>query len=192
MNAFPETIGRDPADSANNPLLNPFPLTDVDRQRYRQLVAAGVFVSDHAPQAHVGGVFKDRLKTVALRDARRHPARAHRGGAERQGDCRARLPERDGRPRATVALRGRIQALPGPAGREDHSEELRPRPTAKRRAGLTIASDVNCLEGRLREVPRAGSAFSRGRFLRICRCGHSVRVALRADFILPMCLPMRS
>jgi SAM-dependent methyltransferase len=47
--------------NAKNPILNPHPLTDEDRDRYRQLVSAGVFVSDHEDVRHLSGVFKDRF-----------------------------------------------------------------------------------------------------------------------------------
>jgi len=47
--------------NASNPLLNPYPLTDQDRNRYRQLIDCGVFVSDHENRAHLSGVFKDRF-----------------------------------------------------------------------------------------------------------------------------------
>ena len=46
---------------ASNPLLNPYPLTDEDRARYRELIARGVFVSDHDGGDYLSGVFKDRL-----------------------------------------------------------------------------------------------------------------------------------
>ena len=54
---FEEVLDKD----ASNPLLNPYPLTDADRERYRQLIARGVFVSDHDGGEYLSGVFKDRL-----------------------------------------------------------------------------------------------------------------------------------
>ncbi|MDA1183141.1 MAG: class I SAM-dependent methyltransferase [Acidobacteria bacterium] len=47
--------------NGKNPLLNPHPLTDKDRDRYRQLIARGVFVSDHEDGDYLSGVFKDRF-----------------------------------------------------------------------------------------------------------------------------------
>ena len=47
--------------NAKNPLLNPHPLTARDRERYRQLIARGVFVSDHQDGDYLSGVFKDRF-----------------------------------------------------------------------------------------------------------------------------------
>ena len=47
--------------NASNPLLNPHPLTDDDRDRYRRLIGRGVFVSDHEDGAYLSGVFKDRF-----------------------------------------------------------------------------------------------------------------------------------
>ena len=54
---FEEVIDK----SASNPLLNPYPLTDEDRDRYRRLIGRGVFVSDHDGGEHLSGVFKDRF-----------------------------------------------------------------------------------------------------------------------------------
>jgi SAM-dependent methyltransferase len=54
---FEEVIDK----SARNPLLNPYPLTDDDRDRYRRLAGRGVFVSDHEGGEHLAGVFKDRF-----------------------------------------------------------------------------------------------------------------------------------
>ena len=54
---FEDVINKD----ASNPLLNPHPLTDEDRARYRELIARGVFVSDHDGGDYLSGVFKDRL-----------------------------------------------------------------------------------------------------------------------------------
>lgn len=48
----------------SNPLLNPHPLTDEDRARYRALLAAGVFVSDHETTPHLEGVFRDRIENA--------------------------------------------------------------------------------------------------------------------------------
>ena len=50
--------------NATNPLLNPHPLTDEDRARYRALMAKGVFVSDHEGGEYLGGVFRDRLENA--------------------------------------------------------------------------------------------------------------------------------
>ena len=58
---FEDVIDKD----ARNPLLNPHPLTDEDRERYRQLIARGVFVSDHEKVDYLSGVFKDRLANAA-------------------------------------------------------------------------------------------------------------------------------
>ena len=67
-------------NAARNLLLNPYPLTDDDRRHYRQLIARGVFVSDHVGGEYLSGVFKDRVENaghvdilgslVNLRDAR--------------------------------------------------------------------------------------------------------------------------
>jgi SAM-dependent methyltransferase len=65
MDEFPETIGRGAGAHARDALLNPFPLTDADRERYRQLITAGVFVSDHEPREHIEGLYKDRLDNTA-------------------------------------------------------------------------------------------------------------------------------
>jgi len=65
MDEFPETIGRDASGSARNVILNPYPLSDADRQRSRELIAAGVFVSDHDPREHLDGVYADRLENAA-------------------------------------------------------------------------------------------------------------------------------
>ncbi len=54
---FEDVIDKD----AKNPLFNPHPLTDQDRERYRQLIARGVFVSDHQDGDYLSGVFKDRF-----------------------------------------------------------------------------------------------------------------------------------
>jgi SAM-dependent methyltransferase len=57
---FEDVIDKD----AKNPLLNPNPLTDEDRARYRQLVARGAFVSDHEPGPSLGMVFRDRMENA--------------------------------------------------------------------------------------------------------------------------------
>jgi SAM-dependent methyltransferase len=65
MDDFPDTIGRDPAGAAANPMLNPYPLSDSDRERYRRMIAGGVFVSDHEKREHLSQVYKDRLENAA-------------------------------------------------------------------------------------------------------------------------------
>ena len=65
MDEFEETIGRGAGVNASDALLNPAPLSDADRERYRKLIAAGVFVSDHEPREHIEGLYKDRLDNVA-------------------------------------------------------------------------------------------------------------------------------
>jgi SAM-dependent methyltransferase len=65
MDDFPDTIGRDPRAAAGNPLLNPYPLSDEDRARYRQMIAGGVFVSDHERREHLSQVYKDRLENAS-------------------------------------------------------------------------------------------------------------------------------
>ena len=65
MNDFPETIGRGTGANAKNALLNPYPLSDQDRERYRRLIAAGVFVSDHDGREHIDGVYLDRTENAA-------------------------------------------------------------------------------------------------------------------------------
>lgn len=57
---FEDVIDKD----AKNPLLNPYPLTDEDRARYRRLVARGPFVSDHEPGPSLGSVFRDRMENA--------------------------------------------------------------------------------------------------------------------------------
>jgi SAM-dependent methyltransferase len=57
---FEDVLDKD----ASNPLLNPYPLTDADRERYRKLIARGVFVSDHDGGDYLSGVFKDRLENA--------------------------------------------------------------------------------------------------------------------------------
>ena len=47
--------------NASSPLLNPSPLSEEDRERYRRLIARGVFVSEHEGGEYLDGVFKDRL-----------------------------------------------------------------------------------------------------------------------------------
>jgi len=54
---FEEVIDK----NASNPLLNPHPLTDEDRDRYRRLIGRGVFVSAHEDGDYLSGVFKDRF-----------------------------------------------------------------------------------------------------------------------------------
>jgi SAM-dependent methyltransferase len=66
MDDFPTTIGRDPAAAAANGLLNPFPLSDEDRARYRRMIAGGIFVSDHERRReHLSQVFRDRLENAS-------------------------------------------------------------------------------------------------------------------------------
>jgi 2-polyprenyl-3-methyl-5-hydroxy-6-metoxy-1,4-benzoquinol methylase len=65
MADFPETIGRGSGANATNALLNPYPLSEQDRERYRGLVAAGVFVSDHEAVEHLEGVYLDRIENAA-------------------------------------------------------------------------------------------------------------------------------
>jgi len=65
MDDFPDTIGRDPAAAAANPMLNPYPLSDEDRARYRRMIAGGVFVSDHERREHLSQVYKDRLENAS-------------------------------------------------------------------------------------------------------------------------------
>jgi len=89
MDEFPETIGRGPGANATDALLNPFPLSDADRERYRRLIAGGVFVSDHAPREHIEGVYRDRIDNsghveilaahLDLRDARVLEVRSRAG-----------------------------------------------------------------------------------------------------------------
>jgi SAM-dependent methyltransferase len=57
---FEDVIDKD----AKNPLLNPYPLTDADRERYRRLVARGVFVSDHEGGASLPSVLRDRMENA--------------------------------------------------------------------------------------------------------------------------------
>jgi SAM-dependent methyltransferase len=54
---FEDVIDKD----ASNPLLNPRPLSDDDRERYRRLLAGGAFVSDHIPGPSLGTLFSDRM-----------------------------------------------------------------------------------------------------------------------------------
>jgi SAM-dependent methyltransferase len=65
MDDFPDTIGRDARAAAANPLLNPYPLSDEERARYRQMIAGGVFVSDHERREHLSQVYKDRLDNAS-------------------------------------------------------------------------------------------------------------------------------
>ena len=65
MDDFPDTIGRDPAAAAANPMLNPYPLSEEDRTRYRRMIAGGVFVSDHERREHLSQVYRDRLENAS-------------------------------------------------------------------------------------------------------------------------------
>jgi len=65
MDDFPDTIGRDSREAAANPMLNPYPLSDEDRARYRRMIAGGVFVSDHERREHLSQVYKDRLENAS-------------------------------------------------------------------------------------------------------------------------------
>ena len=65
MDDFPDTIGRDPAAAAANPMLNPYPLSEEDRARYRRMIAGGVFVSDHERREHLSHVYRDRLENAS-------------------------------------------------------------------------------------------------------------------------------
>ena len=56
---FEDVIDKD----AKNPLINPHPLTDEDRVRYRRLIARGAFVSDHEPGPSLGSVFRIAWRT---------------------------------------------------------------------------------------------------------------------------------
>jgi SAM-dependent methyltransferase len=64
MDDFPETIGRGAGANAGNALLNPYPLSEQDRERYRALIAGGVFVSDHEAHEHLDGVYLDRIENA--------------------------------------------------------------------------------------------------------------------------------
>jgi SAM-dependent methyltransferase len=64
MDDFPDTIGRDPDEAAADPMLNPYPLSESDRERYRKLIAGGVFVSDHECREHLSQVYADRLENA--------------------------------------------------------------------------------------------------------------------------------
>jgi SAM-dependent methyltransferase len=57
---FEDVIDKD----AKNPLLNPHPLTDADREQYRRLIARGVFVSDHETGGSLTSVLRDRLENA--------------------------------------------------------------------------------------------------------------------------------
>ena len=57
---FEDVIDKD----AKNPLLNPHPLTDEDRDRYRRLIARGVFVSDDEPSGSLSSVLRDRMENA--------------------------------------------------------------------------------------------------------------------------------
>ena len=50
-----------------NPVLNPYPLTDADRDQLRRLAAAGAFVSDHRVTGrgeHLTGLLRDRFESA--------------------------------------------------------------------------------------------------------------------------------
>ena len=55
---FEDVIDKD----AKNPLLNPHPLTEEDRDRYRRLIACGVFISDH--ERGLASVLRDRMENA--------------------------------------------------------------------------------------------------------------------------------
>ena len=55
---FEDVIDKD----ARNPLLNPYPLTESDREHYRTLIKRGVFVSDHEPGSSLNAVWRDRME----------------------------------------------------------------------------------------------------------------------------------
>ena len=61
MEHFEDVIHKD----SSSPLLNPHPLSEDDRARYRRLIARGVFVSSHEGGESLTGVFKDRLANAA-------------------------------------------------------------------------------------------------------------------------------
>ena len=61
MEHFEDVIHKD----SSSPLLNPYPLSEDDRVRYRRLIARGVFVSSHEGGESLEGVFKDRLANAA-------------------------------------------------------------------------------------------------------------------------------
>jgi SAM-dependent methyltransferase len=65
MDDFPDTIGRDAQAAAANPLLNPYPLSEDDRARYRRMITGGVFVSDHERREHLPQVYRDRLDNAS-------------------------------------------------------------------------------------------------------------------------------
>jgi len=56
---FEDVIDKD----AHNPLLNPYPLTEDDRERYRRLLERGVFVSDHEKGEYID-IFQDRMENA--------------------------------------------------------------------------------------------------------------------------------
>jgi 2-polyprenyl-3-methyl-5-hydroxy-6-metoxy-1,4-benzoquinol methylase len=98
MDNFSETTGRGTRANATNALLNPYPLTEEDRERYRMLIAGGVFISDHDAHDHLDGVYLDRTENAAhveilaslldLRDSRVLEVRSRAGtilsGLQRQ------------------------------------------------------------------------------------------------------------
>jgi len=65
LSNFVEVTGKEAgAREVSNPLLNPYPLTDADREHLRALIAKGVFVSDHAGvprRDYLRGALQDRL-----------------------------------------------------------------------------------------------------------------------------------
>jgi 2-polyprenyl-3-methyl-5-hydroxy-6-metoxy-1,4-benzoquinol methylase len=71
MDDFPDTIGRDPAKAEANLVVNPYPLSESDREHYRKLIAGGVFVSDDERRAHllqvVRGTVNRRQRTEGER-----------------------------------------------------------------------------------------------------------------------------
>ncbi|MGE0446067.1 MAG: class I SAM-dependent methyltransferase [Vicinamibacterales bacterium] len=58
------TAKRGGAREISNPMLNPYPLSDADRERLRLMLAKGVFVSDHLAEhrgGYVPGLWRDRF-----------------------------------------------------------------------------------------------------------------------------------
>lgn len=100
MEHFEAVIGK----NKSSPLLNPHPLTEADRERYRRLISRGVFVSDHDGDSgeYVGGILWDRLEKAGhvellgslldLKSARVLEVRSRVGtileGLRRQYDCK--------------------------------------------------------------------------------------------------------
>ena len=60
LDHFEDVVEKD----GKNPLLNPYPLTEEDREHYRRLIARGVFVQ-HEDGNPLKGVFQDRLESAA-------------------------------------------------------------------------------------------------------------------------------